>query len=56
MVNPCRNQIRTRLAVRVLALAARRDPLALAEAIRLAESVLAEGLQTDGSEPGAAAV
>ena len=40
-LNPGRNQIGTRLAVRVLTLAARRDPMALAEAIRLAEHVLA---------------
>jgi hypothetical protein len=43
------------LAVRVLALAAKRDPYALAEAVRLAEAVLGEGVQVedDGAEEGA---
>jgi len=40
-LHPPRNQIGTRFAaVEVLSLAARRDPMALAAAIRLAESVL----------------
>jgi hypothetical protein len=50
-LNPGRNQIGTRLAVRVLTLAARRDPMALAEAIRLAEHVLADGDGSAAAQP-----